>query len=330
MAASNADCSTQTSDYVSMLRRIEGILITERFNEPRVRSAIQYEPRAGDVFVVGFPKTGTTWLHFMVRRLLNKDNETPLESAAACAPGVSVLEIAGAGNVESLRRPGAVIKTHLLFENVRFSEKARYIYELRNPYDTCVSFYHHLRKGAPDLGDMSFDDFFELFIEGYVYPGDYFDHLTSWLTQRSKVNFLFITYEDIIRDPRSSILRIAAFLDKRLEMTLSKDEAALDAFLQTISADVMKEIFLDAYAARQRDMPSGCAHSNSANHNQINGPCEPDETASGRNIVRKAVAGDWKTYFSASQIERMKAKMTSKTAALKELLDVLWKNADMP
>ncbi|KAH7954280.1 hypothetical protein HPB49_017146 [Dermacentor silvarum] len=252
---------------------------------------MQYEPRTGDVFIMGFPKTGTTWLHFMVRRLLNKDDETPLESAAACAPGVSFLEIAGAGNVESLRRPGAVIKTHLLFENVKFSEKARYIYVLRNPYDTCVSFYHHLRTRSSDFRDISFDDFFEQFIDGYVYPGDYFDHLTSWLAQSSKANLLFIAYEDIIRDPRSSILRIAAFLDKRLEMTLSKDEAVLDAFLQTISADVMKAIFLDAYVARQRDMPSGCSHSESESHNHLNGPCEPDERASGRNIVRKAVVG---------------------------------------
>ncbi|XP_037569834.2 sulfotransferase 1C2-like [Dermacentor silvarum] len=330
MAASNAGCSTQTRDNALKLRRVEGILITDRFNESRLRSAMQYEPRAGDVFIMGFPKTGTTWLHFMVRRLLNKDDETPLESAAACAPGVSFLEIAGAGNVESLRRPGAVIKTHLLFENVRFSEKARYIYVLRNPYDTCVSFYHHLRKGSSRYSDMSFDDFFEQFIDGYVYPGDYFDHLTSWLGQRSKANFLFITYEDIVRDPRSSALRIAAFLDKRLEMTLSKDEAALDAFLQTTSADVMKAIFRDAYAARQRDMASGSSHSKSANHNQITSPCEPDERASGRNIVRKAVVGDWKNYFSASQTERMKAKMASTSVALKQLLDVLWKNAGMP
>ncbi|XP_049521844.1 sulfotransferase 1C2 isoform X1 [Dermacentor silvarum] len=330
MAASNVSCSTQTSGNAWRLRHFEGILFGDTFDESRIRSAIQYEPRAGDVFVVGFPKTGTTWLHFTVRHLLNKDDETPLESAAACMPRVSFLEIAGAENVESQRRPGAVIKTHLPFENVRFSEKARYIYVLRNPYDTCVSYYHHMRRNSSDLSDMSFDDFFDQFIDGYVHPNDYFDHLTSWLAQTSKANFLFIAYEDIKRDPRSSILRIAAFLDKRLEMTLSKDEAVLDAFLQTTSADVMKAIFRDAYAARQRDMASGCSHSKSANHNQITSPCEPDERASGRNIVRKAVVGDWKNYFSASQTERMKAKMASKTVALKQLLDVLWKNADLP
>ncbi|KAH7953468.1 hypothetical protein HPB49_009204 [Dermacentor silvarum] len=330
MAASNVTCSTQTSGNASRLRRFEGILFGDTFDESRIRSAIQYEPRAGDVFVVGFPKTGTTWLHFTVRHLLNKDDETPLESAAACMPRVSFLEIAGGENVESLRRPGAVIKTHLPFENVRFSENARYIYVLRNPYDTCVSYYHHMRRNSSDLSDMSFDDFFEQFIDGYVHPNDYFDHLTSWLAQRSKANFLFITYEDMIRDPRSSILKIAAFLDKRLEMTLSKDEATLDAFLQTISADVMKVYFLDAWAATQRDMPSGRNHSKSANDKHLSGPCEPEEKARGRNTIRKGVVGDWKNYFSASQIERMKAKMASKTVPLKQLLDVLWKNADLP
>lgn len=92
----------------------------------------------------------------------------------------------------------------------------------------------------------------------------------------------------------------------------------------------MKATFLEVCAARERDMSSGCTHSKLPNEKQLNGPCEPREGARGAPIVRKAVVGDWKNYFSASQIERMKAKMAKNAAVLKEPLDVLWKDVDLP
>ncbi|KAH7954283.1 hypothetical protein HPB49_017149 [Dermacentor silvarum] len=103
-----------TTDKPKYLRRFEGILISYLFDESRLRSACRYEPRSDYVFVGGFPKTGTTWLHFVPQRLNKHASETPAQSAAACEPNVSFLEYADGDKIQALPRPWAVIKTHLL------------------------------------------------------------------------------------------------------------------------------------------------------------------------------------------------------------------------
>ncbi|KAH6934895.1 hypothetical protein HPB50_001627 [Hyalomma asiaticum] len=324
MADPNVDNLEPTTDKRKYLRRFEGILIGDLFDESRLRSAFRYESRDDDVFVVGFPKTGTTWLHFVLQRIMNYASETAAQSAAACGPNVSFLEFAGGEKIEKLpRSPSAVIKTHLPFENVRFSEKARYIYVLRNPYDTCVSYYHQVRQKVPGCSDITFDDFFEQFMDGWVHPNDYFDHLASWFAQRSRPNFLCIAYEDMKRDPRSGILKIAEFLEKKVG-----DDVVLDEIVQAISPDVMKKAFAEAFSTGHRDNSNKGSPSSGATSD----PTDEDRhhKDKGANLVRKATVGDWKNHFSASQIKRMKAKMASKTAGFHADLEALWKEANLP
>lgn len=315
MADNNADSLAPTPGKLKYLRHFEGILINDLFEESRLRSAFRYEPRDDDVFVVGFPKTGTTWLHFVLQRILKHDSETPIQSAAACGMNVAFLEGAGGEKVEKLPRTSGiplVIKTHLPFEKVHFSDKSRYIYVLRNPYDTCVSYYHQLQQKAPGCRDVTFDDFFEQFIDGRVHPNDYFDHLASWFAQRARPNFLCITYEDMKRDPRSGIQKIAEFVGKKIS------DDAVDEIVQTVSPDIMKKAFAEAFSGRNEDKSIKGDSSGEASKER------------GANLVRNATVGDWKNHFSASQIERMKAKMASKTSGFRTDLEAMWKDANLP
>ncbi|GBN13530.1 hypothetical protein AVEN_160398-1, partial [Araneus ventricosus] len=79
--------------------------------------------------------------------------------------------------------------------------------------DCCVSFYHHT-KNLPvyRFEDGEFDVFFELFINGEVEYGDYFDTTLSWWEHRNDPNVLFITYEEIKKDPKNSVLKISGFI----------------------------------------------------------------------------------------------------------------------
>ncbi|KAH7962868.1 hypothetical protein HPB52_018403 [Rhipicephalus sanguineus] len=122
---------------------------------------------------------------------------------------------AGAEGARRLKRP-VPIKTHLPFHKQPHSAGAKYIYVTRNPYDCCVSYYHHC-KGLPwyRFTDGSFDDFVDAFVRGKATYGDYFDHLLSWYDHRNDPNVLFLTYEDLKKDAPVSVLKIADFLGAR-------------------------------------------------------------------------------------------------------------------
>ncbi|KAH7972560.1 hypothetical protein HPB52_013431 [Rhipicephalus sanguineus] len=83
----------------------------------------------------------------------------------------------------------------------------------RNPYDCCVSYYYHT-KGLPEyrFQDGTFDEFFDMFLEGHVDFGHYFEHVLSWYERRFDHNVLFATYEDLKKDTAGWIMRIADFI----------------------------------------------------------------------------------------------------------------------
>ena len=108
-----------------------------------------------------------------------------------------------------------LIKTHLYYNLVSQNPKTKYIYVSRNPKDCVVSFYHHT-VGFPkhyDFADGSFDTYFNLFLEGKVDHGDYFDFLRQAMDHKDDPNILFLRYEAGRKNTREYILQIASFLD---------------------------------------------------------------------------------------------------------------------
>lgn len=70
------------------------------------------------------------------------------------------------------------------------------IYLVRNPKDHVIAYYYHHRfKGV----QMSLDDFIDLYLNGYLLYGNYFDHVLSFwqLSQLYPQNVFFVAYEEI-------------------------------------------------------------------------------------------------------------------------------------
>ncbi|KAH7972486.1 hypothetical protein HPB52_012506 [Rhipicephalus sanguineus] len=149
-------------------RFVEGMWMHNFFRDEAIRSAINYKPRDGDVFVVTYPKCGTNWTVFIVNSILTRAKE--LSDIGEFGLMCPFIEMTGAGAAMNPSRTGPVT-THLPLKVLSLVDKAKYIYVARNPYDCAVSYYHFLKGLTPKtVTDVSFDTFLRLFLSGKTPP----------------------------------------------------------------------------------------------------------------------------------------------------------------
>ncbi|KAL1471570.1 hypothetical protein MTO96_039876 [Rhipicephalus appendiculatus] len=71
--------------------------------------------------------------------------------------------------------------------------EAKYVYVARNPWDTCVSFYHMATSLSMfKFHDGTFDEFLDAFLRGDFGYGDYFDHVASGYALRKRTQLPFL------------------------------------------------------------------------------------------------------------------------------------------
>ncbi|KAH7941143.1 hypothetical protein HPB49_010337 [Dermacentor silvarum] len=240
------------------------------------------------------------------------------------------LEAQGAESVEDMKRPGP-IKTHMAFRFQPYSKDAKYIYVARNPYDCCVSYFYHT-KHMPEyhFEEGTFDQFFDMFVEGKVDFGDYFDHLLSWYDHRNDPNVLFVTYEQLKKDIRAWVLKIADFIGEEFGQKLRSDNSLLENVLQNISVKNMKETVNDSMKNLFDNLDTslgGKVPKWVALMKESIGAEACDKPMTG-DFVRKGVVGDWRNHFSEDQVQRLKKRIQEKTQG-SDVMD-LWKDADIP
>ncbi|GIY14921.1 hypothetical protein CDAR_601641 [Caerostris darwini] len=287
---------------------VDGLRIPQVFKPETFRSAIRYKPLPDDVFIVTYPKCGTTWTHQIIclilkqKELCNLDNKLFGEDPS--------LELRGGESTETMPRPRA-IKTHLPFHFTPWSDQAKYIHITRNPKDCCVSYYHH---SLSDGFNGSFDQFFEMFLSGDVDFGDYFDHLLGWYEHRNDPNVLFVTYEEIKEDPGTVILKMASFInDEKYAEPLRKDPELLNEVVKYSSFQYMKEAASKRAEEKAKEYKK--QELNSVNTLAQNSEIKIDvlKIINVSNLVRKGVVGDWRSHFSEEQCARLEQKFTEKT-----------------
>ncbi|XP_070377342.1 sulfotransferase 1C2-like isoform X1 [Dermacentor albipictus] len=322
------EAGTDTTTAQDIYHVVDGLHVSKFFTEKNLRSAFSYKPMDEDVFIVGYPKCGTTWLHFIVYSI-ETGGAGGLPSATECRKRMAFLESSGAEGVTSIQRPG-IIKTHLPFHLQPYSAKAKYIYVARNPYDCCVSFYHHV-KCRPRYGfqDGTFDQFLDMFVRGEVDFGDYFDHLLSWYEHRGDLNVLFLTYEDLKKDTSGWISRIADFLGKEeYGNSMRGESSVLDNVVEVTSFESMKSLNEESrnWAKEFGALPDETL--TEAMRLTREGLGDSIKQPSMNDHIRKGIVGDWKNHFSPEQTARMKKRIALKTQGSDVMS--LWKDTDIP
>lgn len=91
-------------------------------------------------------------------------------------------------------------------------DRCKVIYLARNPKDVLVSYYHHHKLFLPYGWEGTFQDFFDLFLSNKLIQMSFFPHVHEAWEKRHHPNILFIFYEDLQKDLRAVVRRVADFL----------------------------------------------------------------------------------------------------------------------
>ena len=260
-----------------------GFLLPKGFPVQGFITGLTYEAQPNDVFVVTYPKCGTTWMQHLVYLILTDGR--PLAADERMDHIFPHLEevgneycqrvpLVGGGDGRPAKR---LIKTHLPYHmtpnNINNNKsnnnnnnnnttnqnqpQPKYIFVARNPKDCVVSFFHHTRGFVQhyNFSDGSFPVFFDLFLRGAVDFGDYVATLKSWYQHKDDATVLFVTYEALRANTRDEICRVAEFLDPTVypARLLEHDEAILTRIVRHSSLESMKKDPLRFYSDRPKE-----------------------------------------------------------------------------
>jgi len=189
------------------------------------------ETRPEDVFIVGYPKSGHTWLKFMLADFLFGVDPAACSDALA---DVLVPDLDSNRFYRRVREP-MVFKTHARPQPAL----RRVIYLLRDGRDVLVSYYHHLKRrpqGGPEWADLARGQGDQLY-------GAWHEHVEAWLANPHAADFLLVRYEELLADGVGQLRLITDFLGQ------PADEIRL--------AGVLERSRFDRLAQREQETASG-------------------------------------------------------------------------
>ncbi|MGB5747934.1 MAG: sulfotransferase domain-containing protein [Desulfobacterales bacterium] len=151
-----------------------------------------------DIFLVSYPKSGNTWVRFLIANLLKNDDELiDFHSAIKFVPEIGT----HTDVIANLDRP-RIIKSHELYND----KYPKVVYIVRDPRDVYVSYYHYLKKKL--LEGMTFAQFLR---KDDLYPSRWHEHVKSWI---DKPNLQLVKYEDLLVDTYGELSKILSFIDR--------------------------------------------------------------------------------------------------------------------
>ena len=208
--------------------------------------------RSDDVFIVSYPKSGNTWVRFLLANALYPEAEVDFHTIHELIPEVGD---------EDMRRsslpPPRLLKSHAPYR----SAYPRVIYIVRDGRDVYTSYYHY---GQPDLDD---ETTFEDFLEEDRWPSRWGEHVREWINATDgNDDILVVGFEDLKDDSARELRRMLSFLDResipesriqqaaeassfenmrRLEQERSRKYGDVDRFMRKGQVESWEELFTD-------------------------------------------------------------------------------------
>jgi Sulfotransferase domain len=235
-----------------------------------------------DVVLAAYPKSGSTWLRFVLAGALSGEDMN-FDVIRAVSPPVGHQH----KGPKIVNARGRLVKSHELpvFVPPR-GQQPRVICLVRDGRDVAISYFHHLRRA----GDISadFDTYFERLLSGAVAYGSWHGHVRRWIDYVGSASApaVMVRYEDLLVRP------VETLLDVNERCQLGLDEKGLVLALSANTPDRMRS---KEAASRLLDSPG---------------------SSPATSFVRSAKAGGWHEEMSEEMCARFE------TAAGPELVEL--------
>ena len=161
-----------------------------------------------DVILASYPKSGNTWLKFLLADVLI-DAEPDFERSERAIP---LLGKPAAG-AAPLPGGGHLWKSHEPYSPLFRRRCKRAIYLVRDARDVAISEYHFLQRKGRLGGDLG--SFLDVFLAGRADGyGSWDDHVTSFTTgwRGAPDARIVVRYEDMLADPAGTLAGVLRFL----------------------------------------------------------------------------------------------------------------------
>lgn len=154
-----------------------------------------------DTFIVSYPKSGNTWMRFLLANMLRPETEWNFRNIDTLVP-----DVYSAREEVNALAPPRFIKAH----HAWFSYYPKTIYIVRDYRDVLVSYFHYQQSLKAWSG--SFGEFIRQADRLHEF-GSWKDHVQQALDHRDRhpEKILLLRYEDMLADPAKAVRETARF-----------------------------------------------------------------------------------------------------------------------
>lgn len=232
-----------------------------------------------DILLVGYPKSGNTWVRFLIGNYLTR-GECSFSNSHEIVPGLEE----NSEQCEWIDRP-RFIHSHFTYGKIstahpNFVEKLpQVVFVVRDGRDVAVSYYYHLLKQHLIGSDTKFGQYIEMLDQGKFYPyiawGKYIDQWLDVLNSGAN-NWLLLRYEDLKENPGREFTRFLKFTGYHPDEDLVEISVAASSFENMKKMEERQEL-------------------------QHRGLRESDKSI---RFIRDGTVGQWVTHFNTSIMEK--------------------------
>lgn len=192
--------------------------IRSKQNKIKARSQFQSALRKSDVYLVGHPKSGNTWLAYMLGILLNGENpdRVTLANISEYVPNIHHND-EKITKYDHIDAPRVFRNESPLFPDLY----PKTIYIVRDPRAVLLSYYHHYQHAKQPL--LTLDEFIEeMLTYGHIKSWEpeligWDKQVNQWMGRLKEQEVKFVRYEDLVEDREGMLKDLISFAEIKCE-----------------------------------------------------------------------------------------------------------------